>query len=85
LNRWKKELRDVPLKSIPQYELQAIVKKRLAEGAAHNTVSVFVTFWNALMNHCAKKKLSPGPKLDRMPQKATRFRITNLLESKVSL
>ncbi len=75
LNRWKKELRDVPLKSIHQHELQAIVTRRLAQGSAHNTVSVFVTFWNALMNYCAKKKLSPGPKLERIPQKATRFRI----------
>lgn len=85
LNRWKKELRDVPLKSIHQHELQAVVAKRFAEGAAHNTVSVFVTFWNALMNHCAQKRLSPGPKLDRIPQKPTRFRIITLEEEAAML
>lgn len=85
LNRWKKELRDVPLKSLNQHELQAIVTKRLAEGAAYNTVSVFVTFWNALMNYCAKNKLSPGPKLERMPQKPTRSRVITLEEEAAML
>lgn len=85
LGRWKKELRDVPLKSLQQHDLQAIVMKRFAEGAAHNTVSVFVTFWNALMNYCTSKKLSTGPKLERIPQKQTRFRIITIEEEAAML
>lgn len=35
----------------------------------HNTIAVFVTYWKALINYCINKKLSPGPKLDRIKQK----------------
>jgi len=75
MQHWKNALPDEKLKSLPKHQVQAVVTKRLAEGVAQNTISVFVTYWNALINHCKENKLSPGPTLDRVQSKRTRFRI----------
>lgn len=75
MQHWKNALPNEKMKSLQQYQVQAVVTKRLAEGAGQNTISVFVTYWNALINHCKANKLSPGPKLDRVQSKRTRFRI----------
>jgi len=75
LGHWKNALANVPMKSLRQHEVKAVVAKRVREGTAHNTIAVFVTYWNALINYCIKKKLSPGPKLERVKQKRTRLRV----------
>jgi integrase len=77
MQHWMKALPNEKMKSLQKHEVQAVVTKRLAEGAAQNTISVFVTYWNALINHCKANKLSPGPLLDRVQSKRTRFRIIN--------
>lgn len=73
------------MKSLQKHQVQAVVTKRLAEGAAQNMISVFVTYWNAMINYCKDNKLSPGPKLDRVQSKRTRFRIINEQEEAVML
>jgi len=75
MQHWKNALADEKLKTLPKHQVQAVVTKRLAEGVAQNTISVFVTYWNAMINHCKENKLSPGPSLDRVQPKRTRFRI----------
>jgi integrase len=77
MQHWKNALPNEKMKSLQKHQVQAVVTKRLAEGAAQNTISVFVTYWNAMINHCKDNKLSPGPKLDRVQSKRTRFRIIN--------
>jgi integrase len=85
MQHWKKALPDQKMKSLHKHQVQAVVTKRLAEGAAQNTVSVFVTYWNALVNHCKANKLSAGPLLDRVQSKRTRFRIINEQEEAAML
>lgn len=75
MQHWKNALPNEKMKSLQKHKVQAVVTRRLADGAAQNTVSVFVTYWNALVNHCKANKLSPGPLLDRVQSKRTRFRI----------
>lgn len=75
MQHWKNALADEKLKTLAKHEVQAVVTKRLAEGVAQNTVSVFVTYWNAMINHCKENKLSAGPSIDRVQPKRTRFRI----------
>ncbi|MCX7220958.1 MAG: hypothetical protein NTY70_19105, partial [Burkholderiales bacterium] len=75
MQHWKNALPNEKMKSLQKHQVQAVVTKRLAEGAGQNTVSVFVTYWNALINHCKANKLSAGPNLDRVQSKRTRFRI----------
>lgn len=85
MTHWKTAVRDVPMKSLRKHELQAIVTKRLTEGAAQNTIAVFVIYWNALINYCEHKKLSPGPKLERVQSKPTRFRVITIEEEAAML
>lgn len=80
LGHWKQALPNVLMKSLQQHEVQAVVTKRISGGTAHNTVSVFINYWNALINHCSRKKLSAGPKIDRVKQKRTRLRIISAAE-----
>lgn len=67
-------LPDVKMQSLIKHQLQAVGAKRLAEGYATNTISLFITYWNALINHCEQANLSQSPRLDRLQQKRTRFR-----------
>lgn len=80
LNKWKAALPNVQMKALQKHQVQEIVTKRIAQGMAQNTASVFVTYWNALVNYCVRKKLSPGPKLDRVQSKRTRFRVITVEE-----
>lgn len=75
MQHWKNALPNEKMKSLPKHQVQAVATKRLAAGAAQNTISVFVTYWNALYNYCKANKMTPGPKLDRVQSKRTRFRI----------
>jgi integrase len=75
MQHWKNALPNEKMKALPKHQVQAIVTKRLADGVAQNTLSVFVTYWNAMINHCKENKLSPGPNIDRVQPKRTRFRV----------
>jgi len=85
LGHWKRCLPDVKMKSLLKSEVQAVATKRLTEGAAQNTISVFITYWNAMINHCVREKMTPGPKLDRVQPKRTRFRVINEQEEAAML
>jgi integrase len=85
MNRWKDAVPNVQMKSLQQHEVQEVVTKRIAEGASTNTVAVFVIYWNALINYCERKKLSPGPKLERVKSQRTRFRVISLEEEAAML
>lgn len=85
MQHWKDALPDVKMQSLTKHQLQAVVSKRLTEGYATNTISVFVTYWNALINHCERAKLSRGPRLDRLQQKRTRFRTITAEEEALML
>ena len=75
MKKWKSALPNVYIKTLHKHQVQKVVTDQIKLGLAHNTVSVFVTYWNALVNHCERKGLSPGPKLDRIKQSPTRFRV----------
>lgn len=75
MQHWKNAIPNVKMKSLPKHQVQAVATKRLAEGVAQNTISVFITYWNAMINHCKENKLSSGPSLDRVQPKRTRFRV----------
>jgi len=80
MGHWKDALPDVPMKSLPLHRVQAVVTKRAKEGTAHNTLSVFISYWNAVINHCSRNRLSAGPRIERVKQKRTRLRIISLEE-----
>jgi hypothetical protein len=80
MNRWKAALPDVLMKSLRKQQVQAVIQKRIAQGIAHNSIAVFVIYWNALINYCERNKLSAGPKADRVQAKPTRFRVISLEE-----
>ena len=75
MKKWKSALPNVYIKTLHKHQVQKVVTDQIKLGLAHNTVSVFVMYWNALVNHCERKGLSPGPKLDRIKQSPTRFRV----------
>jgi integrase len=85
MRHWKNALPNEKMKALHKHQVQAVVTKRLAEGAGQNTISVFVTYWNALINHCKANKLTPGPTLDRVQPKRTRFRTINEQEEAAML
>jgi integrase len=80
MNRWKAALPDVLMKSLRKQQVQSVIQKRIAQGVAHNSIAVFVIYWNALINYCERNKLSAGPKADRVQAKPTRFRVITLEE-----
>jgi integrase len=80
MRHWKKLLPDGPMKSIQKHQVQAAVHEMITLGRATNTVALFITYWNALVNYCVQKRLSPGPKLDRIKPALTRFRVITLAE-----
>jgi integrase len=80
MRRWKELLPDRPMKSVQKHHVQAAVHHLVTLGRATNTVSVFITYWNALVNYCVDKRLSPAPKLDRIKPAQTRFRVITLAE-----
>jgi integrase len=80
MRRWKELLPDRPMKSVQKDHVQAAVHHLVTLGRATNTVSVFITYWNALVNYCVDKRLSPAPKLDRIKPAQTRFRVITLAE-----
>ena len=80
MRHWKKLLSDGPMKSIQKHQVQAAVHEMITLGRATNTVALFITYWNALVNYCVQKRLSPGPKLDRIKPALTRFRVITLAE-----
>lgn len=45
------------------------------ESYAHNTIAVAVRYWNALINYCVSQRLTAGPRIDKVQQKLTRFRV----------
>jgi hypothetical protein len=49
MNRWKAALPDVLMKSLRKQQVQAVIQKRIAQGVAHNSIAVFVIYWNALI------------------------------------
>ena len=85
MKRWKAEIPNVQFKSLPKYQVQAVLNKMHADGYAHNTVAVAVRYWNALVNYCIENKLSSGPKLDNVQRKATRKRVITLEEEAAML
>ena len=85
MQKWKAALPNVQIKALAKHQVQAVVTKQLKDGAAQNTVSVFVTYWNALMNFCTGKRWSAGPKLDRVAPKRTRFRVISEQEEAAML
>jgi len=85
LQHWKDALPNVKMQALTKAELEAVVNTRLAEGASQNTISVFVTYWNALVNHCIERKMQAGPKLNRIKPKRTRFRVISEKEEALML
>lgn len=85
MKRWKAEIPNVPFKSVQKHQAQAVVTKLYAEGYAQNTIAVAVRYWNALINYCENKKLSAGPKVDRVQPKRTRFRVVSPAEEAAML
>jgi integrase len=80
MRRWKELLPDRPMKSVQKHHVQAAVHHMIKLDRATNTVAIFITYWNALVNYCVDKRLSPGPKLDRIKPALTRFRVVTLEE-----
>jgi integrase len=80
MRHWKKLLPDGPMKSIQKHHVQAAVHQMKTLGRAPATVALFINYWNALVNYCVDKRLSPGPKLDRIKPPQTRFRVITLEE-----
>jgi integrase len=80
MRHWKKLLSDRPMKSIQKHHVQDAVHHMTTLGRAPATVALFITYWNALVNYCVAKRLSPGPKLDRIKPPLTRFRVITLAE-----
>jgi len=78
MRAWKK-LPNKLVKEIALHEVKEALEKRKAE-VAHNTLAVAVMYWNALMNWCAEKKLSTGPKLPAIKSQATKLRTLSLEE-----
>lgn len=74
MNWWYK-LPNVPLKEITLAQLQAIIAQRREAGASHNTISVTVTYWNALITFVAEQGWTVGIKLPAMKMQKTRMRI----------
>ena len=85
MKKWKAALPDVPMKSLPKHQVLVVVTKMIKLGRAHNTVCVFIVYWNALNNYCTKKRLSPGPRLDPVKQTPTRFRVISVAEEAAML
>jgi integrase len=80
MRHWKALMPDGPMKSIQKHQVQAAVQHMITLGRAQNSVALFITYWNALVNYCVEKRLSPGPKLDRIKPALTRFRVITLEE-----
>jgi integrase len=85
MNRWKAAIPNVLFKSVQKHQVQAIVAKMQADEYAHNTIAVAVRYWNALVNYCESKKLSAGPKIDKVQPKRTRFRVVSPAEEAAML
>lgn len=75
MRHWKALIPDGPMKSIQKYQVQAAVHHMVTLGRATNSVALFVTYWNALVNYCVEKRFSTAPKLDRIKPALTRFRV----------
>lgn len=67
-------LPDKNMREFALYELQAVVAKRRDDGAAHNTLSVSVGYWNGLQNFCKEQGWTSGPKLESIKPLKTRVR-----------
>ena len=75
LNHWKRLLADKPVKDVQLFEVQEAIATRREEGVAHNTLSVFVTYWNSLQNFCKDQGWTAGPKVDSLKAIKTRIRV----------
>ncbi|MFX1678032.1 tyrosine-type recombinase/integrase [Mitsuaria sp. CC2] len=74
-NHWKRLLSYKPVKDVQLFEVQAALAGRREEGAAHNTVSVFVSYWNGLQNFCKEQGWTSGPKIEGLKAQKTRIRV----------
>lgn len=73
MKHWK-TLPDKPNREIALHELQAVVAQRREDGAAHNTLAVFVSYWNSLQNFCKDQGWTRGVRLDPIKPLKTRIR-----------
>lgn len=65
--------------------MEAVANTHLAEGASQNTVSMFVTYWNAVINHCIQRKMQAEPKLDHIKPERTCFLVISEKEATAML
>lgn len=75
MTRWKAAIPNVPFSAVQKRQVQAAIRMMQTNGYAHNTITVAIMYWNALVNYCAENQLSAGPKADKIKPKQTRFRI----------
>lgn len=65
---------NIKFSEVTERQVQEVIEKRREEGIANNTLSVTVSYWNALVNFAERQKWSTGVKISRIEPTRTRIR-----------